>query len=441
MSKRLISNALCSVTFLALCFSLSDAFAQTIRVDVIPAVNLDDGPGFISDPRVSDNGKTFVADTSSLSGLVWTADKGRKYLPFRPEDFRQDGSMVSTTIYTGEQINGLNVSIAGLWTREAGLYPVEPEVQGFAGVVKENCTQIGSFANYNTNSNQAFVWTLMDGFVRFPTPTGVKNSFPRAISTDGMVVSVVADGSSLPRGQAAFVWYPVSGQVLNMGSGFPAGISANGTFFAVNPGTNVAADAFLWSAAQGKTILGPVPGGSQFVFFDFIANDGNSARGIASSQFRSFPCIWTRSGGFSLGPNNQIQEAISKNFLHSVRFVTTGGVREVVKRSPSGETNISRLLAARGFTGINFTKVTFISEDGDTLVGYGDRNGQSSYLRVDLTPEAERISVTIDIIPSSTTNRFSLNSAGNLNVNVLSRAGFDEEPSYGKMQNSTIPML
>ena len=37
--------------------------------------------------------------------------------------------------------------------------------------------------------------------------------------------------------------------------------------------------------------------------------------------------------------------------------------------------------------GIRLYQVTFISEDGDTLIGFGSKSGESSYMRIDLTPD------------------------------------------------------
>jgi probable HAF family extracellular repeat protein len=318
------------------------------------------GEGFAN--AVSDDGSVVVGRAGVGQAFRWTSGGGMVRLRLVGDSTAYgvsgDGSVVVGS--AGE----FPSSQAFRWTSAGGMaglgylggsYSYGHDVSGDGSVV------VG-YASTSTRL-EAFRWTSGGGMVGLGgVGGGSLDSFANGISGDGSVI--VGSGYSAP-GEQAFRWTSGGGMVglgdLPGGSFISRAYDASadgsvvvGQGFSSSP---LAYQAFRWTSAGGMVGLGDLPGGKFESWAYGVSGDGSVVVGVSYSAAGSEAFRWTAAGGM-----RRLWDVL---LAHSVNPAADGWIT---------------LIDAQG-----------ISADGNTIVGFGNRNGRGEAF-VAVIPQPSSIS-------------------------------------------------
>ncbi len=320
------------------------------------------------------DGKFVTGNSSTTNGteaFLWTQETGMVGLgvPLGSQD--SFGGVVSNDGNTVVGAHGVPFSSRALrWTTGGGPIDFDPFPVGAAnrsanGLSGDGGTIVGGFQPAEFENDIAYHWSG-------GTLTQIDDSAnASAVSADGSVVV----GTDLILGtpsatNEAFIWTAVDGLTrlgyLPGGSGDSSatGISADGSV-AVGGSINASGfyEAFRWTEGHGMVGLGDLPGGS----FDSIANDttadggmvvGNSIVGLTTTPMGIVPdydpFIWDETHG-----TRNLVDVLTNDYGLGPALV-----------------------------GWNLANATAISDDGKVIIGYGfNPAGNFEAWRVVLVPE------------------------------------------------------
>jgi probable HAF family extracellular repeat protein len=297
---------------------------------------------------VSADGSVVVGRGSSASGLEafrWTRGGGMVglgYLPRAGFSFISEGFGASAdgSVIVGYS-QGFNQEAFG-WTSDDGMVglgflPVGSSSIGYA-VSNNGAVIVGS------SEGQAFRWTSDGGMVglgRFPG--GRNGSRAHGVSADG---AVIVGGSDSASNSEAIRW-TTDGGMIGLGylpgpgiHSWAFGVSADGSVIVGESFSASGVEAFRWTVDGGMVGLGDLAGG----YFDSHANSASGDGSVVVGQ-----------GNSGLGPE-------------AFHWSESGGM-----------VSLKGLLTSQGvdLTGWTLTEATGISDNGQTIVGYGiNPNGQ-----------------------------------------------------------------
>ncbi|WP_419769052.1 MAG: autotransporter domain-containing protein [Candidatus Marinarcus sp.] len=260
------------------------------------------------------------------------------------------------------------------------------------GVNSDGSVVVGHSAS--TNGGEAFRWTQEGGMVGLGDLAGGSFfSLANGVNSDG---SVVVGYSNSANGYEAFRWTQAGGMV---GLGDLAGGSFDGWASAVNSDGSVVVgysssanggEAFRWTQEGGMVGLGDLAGGS----FDSEANgvnsDGSVVVGYSSSANGGEAFRWTQEGGMvGLGDLAGGSFFSTANGVNSDGSVVVGysnsanGYEAFRWTQSTGMQSLTEWLAEDGYTltGWSNTNPNAVSDDGKTIVGFGNStNGTEAFI-------------------------------------------------------------
>jgi probable HAF family extracellular repeat protein len=352
---------------------------------------------------ISADGRVVAGRSESANGAEafrWSVGSGMVGLGDLPgADFFSEARGVSAD---GSVIVGTGRSEIGdepfRWTSDGGLVGLGdfpdascPFCQRAANGVSADGSVVVGYATGLFNF-EAFRWTAETGMVRLGTFGDNVQTLAEAVSADGSVVV----GRTNTEG---FRWTAAEGMtgLGDLGGQLPFpvseayGISADGSVIVGGARDGAGQDqAFRWTAGGGMEGIG-ILAGEPFTAAGDSSADGSVVVGIARGFFtgRDSAFIWTRVGG-----------------MRSLKAVleTDHGL------DLSGWT----LLAA-----------TAVSDDGQTIAGYGINPDSVQEAWVATLEPAPVDSIEIDIEPRKTVNRLMPGSPAKVRVAILSSGGFD----------------
>lgn len=339
-------------TSLILIVAVMSTASITNAMSITGLGSLPGGSSFSRAQGISGDGSTVVGFASSSNGseaFLWTQAGGMVGLgDLDGGSFQSDASGVSTdgTIVVGEGRTAVNDE-AFSWTQSGGMVGLG-DLPGISTVSRANDVSSDGSAvagdGYGSNGPEAFRWTQSDGMTGLgDLPGGIFHSKAQGISADG---SIVVGYSSATSGWEAFLWTE-SGGMLGLGdlpggssSSLARGVSADGsTVVGHSEGTN-GSEAFVWTQSGGMVGLGDLPSGSFASLAWAVSGDGSTVVGYGNGANGSEAFVWDASNG-----------------MRSLKTVLEDGGVDM--------------------TGWTLTEARGVSDDGQTIVGYGTHNGNA----------------------------------------------------------------
>lgn len=291
---------------------------------------------------------------------------------------------------------------AFLWSEQTGMVslgvPAGSESASANAVSADGEIVVGTHIDEeDSNPRGVFDWTSAGGILDFdPFPVGSVSPNATAISADGSVIV----GFYKPTPSIEFVAYQYSGGTLtNITNGFAGATSADGMVVVGSTDQQ----AFRWTAAEGVTELGFLPGGT-----DRSSSNGISANGqviVGESLSTNSPTFgeafrWTSASGMEgLGDLPGGDFASSARDTTADGSIIVGSARTAAGGAPFmwDETNGMRSLVdvmtdefglGDAIAGWDVSSVTAISDDGTVIVGFGTNpDGNLEAWRAVLVPE------------------------------------------------------
>lgn len=240
---------------------------------------------------------------------------------------------------------------------------------------------------------QAFRWTQAGGMAGLGFLTDGSYSGALAVNSDGSIVVGYSDSTD---GDQAFRWTQASG-MLGLGDlagggyeSYAYGVSANGSVVAGYSDSTDGYQAFRWTQAGGMVGLGDLAGGSYESYAYGISADGSVVVGESSSAngFEAFR--WTQADGMiglgDLAGGNFRSVALAVNADGSVvvgNSRSDNGLEAFRWTQSSGMQSLGEWLLEDGYTltGWSDTSAQGVSDDGNTVVGYGtSANGDEAFI-------------------------------------------------------------
>lgn len=228
------------------------------------------------------------------------------------------------------------------------------------------------------NNYHPFRWTETGGMVDLGTLTATS----RGVSADGSVV--VGNGWSYA-GSYGFLWTSTDGfQTVPTSWDGAFGVSADGS---VVVGQTQSCQAFRWTEVGGTVELPHLPGDSGSAAYG-VSADGLVVVGYSGGP-SSTACLWNGdpvSGVVAIGG-----QTIRSNAMFGVSADGSLVVGEAksdyepfIWDSTHGTQSLSDWFAANGLNpyadGWSYMSVTDISDDGRTIVGWGNHNGGEAWV-------------------------------------------------------------
>jgi probable HAF family extracellular repeat protein len=327
---------------------------------------------------VSSDGNTIVGGASNSNGNVrafrWTASGG---------------------------MQNLGVLSGGVDSIAYGVSDDGNTIAGYEGYS-------GSFPGYpfGFSSYRAFRWTPLGmqglGFI-FESGITPGVSYASGISGDGN--TIVGYGGSSSHSTEAYRWTASTGIMQGLGSltsntsSYASDVSNDGNTVVGNSYTYTIFDneAFRWTPSGGMQGLGILSGGSSS-YASGVSDDGNTVVGngtySASNDRQAFR--WTASGGmqglgFLSGDSKSFASDVSGdgNTVVGSGESSSGSTQAFIWTAPTG--TIQRLQdvliagGATNLTGWTLRSADAVSNDGNTIVGYGtDPDGNQQAFRATL---------------------------------------------------------
>jgi len=290
---------------------------------------------------------------------------------------QSDNPYVQAFRWTAEQ------GMVGLgWLPGGGHTTRGTRVSADGSVVVGNAWYVGE-----CTITHAFRWTPDDGVVDLGTLTGLcGQSFGHGVSGDGSVV--VGSSSAEIVGTAPYRWTPEEGMVTlsGVGGGGATDVSADGTVVVGGRPHGALSEAFWWTEETGPVGLGDLPGGAFFSSANAVSADGEVVVGESDSHKRTEAFRWTEDQGMvGLGVLWDYQgygrsHALDTNADGTV--VVGDGVIDVYGNTAAfiwdEQTDMRRLQDVLeteyglDLDGWHLLEAKGVSDDGLTIVGYGD---------------------------------------------------------------------
>jgi probable HAF family extracellular repeat protein len=244
---------------------------------------------------------------------------------------------------------------------------------------------------------QAFRWTRGGGMVGLgDLPGGTFESSAKAVSADGSVVVGWGTWGASGLGREAFRWTSGGGMVglgdLPGGVFYSeaGGVSADGSVVVGTGRSASGYEAYRWTNAGGIVGLGVLPvGGVDSAAFG-VSADGSVVVGWGRSDSGGLGLVleasrWTSGGGMvGLGdlPGGFESFAYDVSGDGAVVVGYAGGAVAFLWTSDGGMKRLWDVLLAQGIDPAadgwtNLTAANGISGDGNTIVGFGTRNGNT----------------------------------------------------------------
>ncbi len=291
-----------------------------------------------------------------------------------------------------------------LWSAGAGMvaidgFPAATDYLSPVGVSDNGSVIIGSFGSYSGGSSGSFIWTSTDGWRNFGTLAGDPGLSVESVSGDGSTVIGSHDLGLMINGiivsSVAFRWTAANGLsdlgvLPGMSFHWATSVSRDG---AVIAGTALSssfngARTWRWTVATGTVSLGTV-GDFQSVSAGAMSADGNVIVGslASSSTLDDQWYRWTQAGGMvALGTpvgSHYVNAPVGVSLDGSVIVGTvsySGDSVPVRWTSATGYRTVADLLTSSGVDlhGIYLNDVVGLSSDGTVIAGNGnDSNGRS----------------------------------------------------------------
>ncbi len=282
--------------------------------------------------------------------------------------------------------HAFGASMEGLGDLSGGVF----ESTGF-GVSGDGSVIVGY--SKSTNGEEAFLWTQADGMVGLGFLTDGTYSGALGVNLDGTVIVGYSDSTD---GDQAFRWTQADGMVglgdLAGGSyeSYAYGVSANGSVVAGYSDSTDGYQAFRWTQADGMVGLGDLAGGSYESYAYGVSADGSVVVGESMSTDGLEAFRWTETDGMiglgdlaggtfhstalAVNPDGSVVVGSSKsdNGFEAFRWTQSSGMQSLVE-----------WFAEDGFTltGWSATSAQGVSDDGNTIVGYGtSANGKEAFI-------------------------------------------------------------
>jgi probable HAF family extracellular repeat protein len=265
-------------------------------------------------------------------------------------------------------------------------------IRSWGNGVSDNGMVVAGEGRYGDDSLevQAYRWTPGTGMVGIGFLAGGTYSTATGLSADGLVV--VGTSQSTERSREAFRWTESAGMQglggLSPGTNsFAFDVTPDGSMIVGNGHTGVQGEAAYWTEADGWVSIGKLPGGLDTgAFATDVSADGSVIVGNSSSTVVPYafePFRWTESGGMQglglLQPDHDMATATGLSG-DGLTVVGVSGPFSGISRKPFiwDETNGMRELRVvletdygLDLTGWALVEVLDISEDGNTIVGFG----------------------------------------------------------------------
>ncbi|MBA3483694.1 MAG: PEP-CTERM sorting domain-containing protein [Pirellulales bacterium] len=311
-------------------------------------------------------------------------------------DFRSVATGVSADGSTVVGFSGLGAGQEAFrWTSAGGIVGLGDLPGGIFESLASGVSADGSVVvGYGTtvSGREAFLWTSDGGMVGLgDLPGGALFSEAYRVSADGSVV--VGRGSSAS-GFQAFRWTSGGGMV---GLGFPEAWDVTGDGSVVVGGGSlggIVPQAVRWTSDGGAVGLGVLPDGGVDSAAFGVSADGSVVVGWGRSQSGGFRLNleafrWTSdSGMIGLG---DLPGGLFESFAYDVSgdgSIVVGygssasGTEAFLWTSDGGMKRLWEVLLAQGIDPAadgwtNLTNAEGISADGNTIVGFGTRNGNT----------------------------------------------------------------
>lgn len=247
--------------------------------------NLAGSSGFSFAYDVSGDGKVVVGEASvsstNSSGFRWTAASGMQPLdmPFA-ETTNADGSVIAGAGYR--------------WTASGG----SKFLQGIPAEVDPFTIQIGNISSSGTTLVGVYGSSPNLVAFRWDAPNGPATQLTELLTA----VAVSADGSTIlgtAKNSQAVLWHGAGSVTLipaqpGEARAYPMAITPDGTTAAVNSATaQLKFTPFIWSAADGPTLIGSLNGAGGQTFVRDLTNDGRLAVGTGNIGSVTHAFVWT----------------------------------------------------------------------------------------------------------------------------------------------------
>ena len=289
--------------------------------------------------------------------------------------------------------NSSNGTEAFQWTQSGGIIGLGDLVGGTfssrAEAINNDGTVIVGTGN-GVSGSEAFRWTQAGGMVGLgDLAGGTTTSYGYGVSDDGLTVVGMSNSVN---GNEAFKWTQAGGMV---GLGDLAGglfysrafdVSSDGSIIVgeahvAKGGFVDTSEAFRWTQAGGMVGLGDLAGGFYYSVASAISDDGNVIVGTSNSSNGYEAFKWTQAGGMvGLGDLAGGSFSSRANAVNTDGTVIVGAGTHTTQfeafiwKESTGMLSLSEWLLGSGLslTDWSFTEATGVSDDGKTVVGYGN---------------------------------------------------------------------
>ena len=290
-----------------------------------------------------------------------------------------------------------NPSEAFRWTDSGGMVSLGDISGGAFGSGSYASNSDGSVIvgfGYSASGREAFRWTQAGGMVGLGDLAGGSyDSFAYGVNSDG---SVVVGVSTSANGIEAFRWTQAGGMVgLGdlAGGAFDSraqGVNSDGSVVIGYSTSASGTEAFRWTQAGGMVGLGDLAGGAFQSLAYGTNSDGSIVIGQSTSANGAEAFKWTQAGGMvglgdlAGGSFSSSAKAINSDGTVIVGKGTTASGTEAFRwTESSGMQSLTDWLAEDGYTltGWSDTQAQGVSDDGNTIVGFGtSSNGTEAFI-------------------------------------------------------------
>ncbi len=267
------------------------------------------------------------------------------------------------------------------WSEQGGIEPLgNLGGSSSAADAAAGGAAVVGFASIPTRRDEAFLWTESDGIVGLGFLPGHLSSFAASVSADGSVVT--GTSGEFGTDTRAFRWTE-SGGMQDLGVLQPGdislgnGISADGSVIVGLSGFDNTVQAFRWTQADGMQGLAPAAG-YDAAYARGISGDGSVIVGESyhTSLAGGEAVRWVDGGvaeGLGTLPGTQFAAPYATSGDGSVIVGEAGVDIPFLWTQPAGMRPLVDVFTDAGldFTGWEIEIVRDISDDGNSIVGWG----------------------------------------------------------------------
>lgn len=279
------------------------------------------------------------------------------------------------------------------WTQSSGIQSIGDLAGGDVNATANGVNYDGTVIvgeSINATQTMAFRWTQAGGMVALGDLGGGYSS-ARAISDDGSVIVGVSNSGT---NNEAFRWTQATGmQGIGLLGAYTSskafGVSGDGNVIVGTSG-NLGGnwEAFKYTQAGGMVNLGDLAGGAVYALANAASYDGSVIVGYSDSNLGNEAFKWTQSTGMvGLGvlTGGSYSRAFDVNSDGSVVVGVagiSGGYTAIVWSQSTGMQTLEEWLGIP-LTGWHDTLANGVSDDGNTVAGYGTGvNGQEGFVAI-----------------------------------------------------------